>query len=310
MEDRSTASEAPKYALTAWATGERPRISIDAARYAAIADAEAVQVATLQIEEKFDLVIANYEEFETELAGLTIRHMIRRDLPWRRMSADRLMLNRRLANLLSTCRLYTDQVIHDLTAPPMRLDLEATKRLFSSQYDASLGFRVMEGLRNLIQHRSIPITGITYASTTEDDLAVFRIDLALNIEMLAADGFKASVLKELNALEPDKIDLILFVREHVQGLAAVHEAVRTAVRDQVIDADSAMTGAAMEWDATGRERTALAAVEIAPDGTFRNEIYIGNNLRDRRNELASANQSLNWLSRRYITSSRPKKAYT
>lgn len=297
------------YALTAWAIGEHPQIPIDETRYAAIAEAEAVQLAVLQVEEKFDLVITNYEEFETELASLTIRHMVRRDLPWRRMSADRLMLNRRLANLLSMCRLYTDQVIHDLTAAPMGLDLAETKQLFSRQYDSSLGYRVMENLRNQMQHRSIPITGITYASSVEDGLSVFRIDLGLNLEMLRTGGFKPAVLRELAALEAEKVDLILFVRQHVQGLAVVHASIRDAIKERVIQADAVMSAVSAEWDATGRDRTGLAAIKIAPDGSWREEIHIGTNLRERRDELATANQSLRMLSRRYVTSARPRKAY-
>jgi hypothetical protein len=295
------------YALTTSDILESP-IQIDGSRYRLLAEADAIQHAVLRAEEKFDLVITNYEELESSLITLTTRHMIRRDLPWRRMSADRLLLNRRIANLLTTCRLYTDQVRHDV-ASPFKLDLAAISKLFSAQYDQSLGYRVMESLRNQLQHHSIPITGIRYGSVRDGDRAGFRIDLGLDLEMLQEGGFKASVLHELRALAAPQLDIILFVREYVQGLATAHAVIRDLVKADVIRADAAFAGARDEWVTSGRKYFPLRAVEVRDDGGHYGEIIVGTNIQERRDELATANQSLLSLSRRFVTSARPAEAY-
>jgi hypothetical protein len=66
-------------------------------------------VLSLVIEDKFDLVLANYADFERELLGLALDRMIYADLSWFSMRSDRQALDRRVVNLLSAGRLYIDQ---------------------------------------------------------------------------------------------------------------------------------------------------------------------------------------------------------
>jgi hypothetical protein len=298
-----------KYVLTAWVIGAKKRVEITPERYEALVSASAIQVAAMNVEEKFELVITNFEEFEAELATLAVRFMIRRNLPWIRMSADRLLLNRRLANLLSTCRLYVDQVRHDLGRAPMEVEAIAIDQFFTAQYDASLGYRVMESLRNLLQHRSIPVTGITYSSRLDDRLSVFSIDLKLDLTALGEGGFKARVLRELEALPEARVDLLLFVRQYVEGLSRAHAAVRDHIRALVKQADDTMGRAIADWQADGSDMAGLSAARELADRTMDGQVWITANLRARRDELATANQSLIALSRRYISSARPRDAY-
>ena len=113
----------------------------------------------LSIEDKFDLVLANYTDFERELLDLALYQMVHFGVSWSSGHSDIYKVNRRLANLLSAARLYTDQIKHDAAA----LDSSETSlaqllsKKFSDQYDARLGYRVMEALRNYAQHRSLPV---------------------------------------------------------------------------------------------------------------------------------------------------------
>ena len=102
------------YVLTRWTLGSPPNIEIDAARYGALKDAVEAQRIALGLEEKIHLVIANYEEFEREILTLTLVHMVHHNPNWSSMSTARLLLDRRIVNLLSTCRLYVDQVKHSV----------------------------------------------------------------------------------------------------------------------------------------------------------------------------------------------------
>ena len=83
------------------------------------------------------------------------------------------------------------------------------------EYDKSVGYRIMEALRNYIQHRGEATKGISYPSQIEwreegDPLWNFRLDLMLDMEALRRDKrFKRSVLQEIESLQPEQRDLIL-----------------------------------------------------------------------------------------------------
>jgi len=167
----------------------------------------------------------------------------------------------------------------------------------------------MESLRNQMQHRSIPTTGLSYSAARDNDLFAYRIDLALNLDVLSSGAFKASVLGELRALRKEEVDLILFVREYVQELASAQDVIRTLLEEDVAKADSVIDTAMSEWSAAGYDLSGLVAAECRADGTMHDEIHITNNMMERRVDLASANRSFMHLSRRYVTSARPSRAY-
>jgi hypothetical protein len=75
------------HVLTRRVLGRQPEIAIDARRYAALDEALRIQRAALEIEEKFDLVVANYEELERETLTLTLNHAVRSDFTSASMSS-------------------------------------------------------------------------------------------------------------------------------------------------------------------------------------------------------------------------------
>jgi hypothetical protein len=121
-------------------------------------------VRSLAVEDKFDLVLANYAEFEREILGLAVHQMVYFDLSWSSMRFDTQTLNRRVANLLSAGRLYIDQIMHDagVLAGEDELLVELIRKKSSEQHDAKLGYRVMETLRNYTQHRALPVHQLSY----------------------------------------------------------------------------------------------------------------------------------------------------
>ena len=220
------------YALTRLALGNQPKIEIDATRYAELKDAITIELVALDIEARFDLLVRNYEEFERELITLTLAHMVRGCPTWSSMFSARQHLVRRLVNLLSTARLYIDQTKHAVSSnAPVDLGCTYTqaKETFCVEYDKSVGYRIMEALRNYIQHRGEATKGISYPSQIEwreegDPLWNFRLDLMLDMEALRRDKrFKRSVLQEIESLQPEQRDLILsLAREKVPKLPADH----------------------------------------------------------------------------------------
>jgi len=262
------------YCLRTWAIGSKPELPIDQARYLALRMATRAQRLFLNFEEKLDLLLANYSELEQELLSLALRNSIQRNLDWSQGSADRLLVNRRLANLLSTTRLYVDHASHELnvaaSAQPL-LGNVSPRAYFGREYDVSLGYRVMEALRNHVQHRSIPVASLTYESRVDEhsggSLFLFSVSLNLDLEALRQDSdFKKEVLDQLERLPETEVDLVLFVRQHVEGIARAHLAIREAIAPAVAEADKIVDAAIADWQASGQSLLSLAAVQQAERG--------------------------------------------
>jgi len=62
-------------------------------------------IVFLGIEEKLDLLLENYAEYERCLFDLAFHRLLFQDLDWISAQGDRQLMNRRLANLLSAARL-------------------------------------------------------------------------------------------------------------------------------------------------------------------------------------------------------------
>ena len=305
------------YVLTRLTFGNPPKIEIDATRYAALKDAMRIQIIALEIEEKFDLLMRNYEEFEGEILKLTLSHMVRAYPTWSRMSSARQLLIRRLVNLLSTSRLYIDHVKHAISgsSKDLRCTQVQVEDAFCKQYDKSIGYRIMEALRNHIQHRSVAVKTISYPGQVErgeedEPLWNFRLDLTLDMESLRRDKrFKRSVLQEIEALPPPRRDPILFVRQYVEGLCHAQEQLRGIIQSAVDGADEAVDKAIGDWTRDGHDPVGLSAVKFRGNSTVEERVYVLNNANKKRAEMVAENSSFANLSRRFVSSARKRDAY-
>ena len=79
-----------------------------------VAAREACLVA-LSLEEKLSLVLNNFYEFEVELLKLAERHLVWNAIEYEDVMGDRLLLDRRIVNLLTASRLYLDHTAHALS---------------------------------------------------------------------------------------------------------------------------------------------------------------------------------------------------
>ena len=108
--------------------------------------------SVLDIEATFDLLLENYAEFEEDFLCLSLRLSLfgeqgERPEVYREM-------NRRLMNLLSSARLYLDQIPRELGSfyGKESKQTETVNQSISRQYDSSLAYRALEALRNHAQH--------------------------------------------------------------------------------------------------------------------------------------------------------------
>jgi len=194
----------------------------------------------VQVEQKFDILVANFLELEEEMARRSLVQAYYADHSAREMFEDKQAFNRRVINVLTAARLYVDQIMHHVKVFfPGDAGKEAElKTAIAAQYDGRLGYRVMEALRNYTQHRGLPLQGFTHGSqwlnqNSPDKELEYNVALNLLVGELEADGkFKKATLAELKALG-DSVDLKPLARDYLEGLGAVHETFRAMVKDRM-----------------------------------------------------------------------------
>src|SRR4249920_1570372 len=89
--------------------GSSTYVEISSQQFREIARAKECLIEAFYIEEKFSLIVDNYLEFEIDLLEGAARRMIRFKADYGEFQLDRTRVNRRLINLLSTCKSYVDQ---------------------------------------------------------------------------------------------------------------------------------------------------------------------------------------------------------
>ena len=107
-----------KYLLTERTLGSSVTIKITEQEYKKIKTAKNNLLEIFYIEEKFDILIGNYLEFELDLLKYAAHHMVRGSGTHTELHRGLNQITRRIINLLSTGRLYLDQSIHNLNNIP------------------------------------------------------------------------------------------------------------------------------------------------------------------------------------------------
>src|ERR1051326_8629214 len=120
------------------ALGSSDLIEVGPDEYADMRSVKNALVTMIGVEQKFDFLFENYADYERELLELSLRRALYQENEWRGFQDDISSVSRRLANLLSACRLYLDQVRHDLRTtfgPPSDLPDKVEKKT-NEEYDA------------------------------------------------------------------------------------------------------------------------------------------------------------------------------
>lgn len=263
-------------------------------------------VELLSLEERFNILLENYAEFERELLNLTLDEALSFGGEWNRFADQLHVVNRRLVNLLTTCKLYIDQLHHSLSElvgkdHAVTTSVEARK---SEAYDNRFGYRVMEALRNHVQHRGLPVHRIKYQSKWNDDRSLrrHRTKIILEPQRLAEDPkFKKSVLREMQE-KSDKLNLKPLVRDYLSGIIAVHQHVREQLSDFRKRSDEDYKRIIATYQSDGESGSAIKLRALDEGGSTDSEFSLFEDIIDRRHQLERKNRSFGDLTDLVITS--------
>ncbi len=297
-----------RYAITRRVLGEKRSVDVTEAEFREAKAAKTKLMHALSIEEKLDYVLGNFSEVERQLLDAALHNMLFSDVSWSKAVAGVHTISRRIVNLLTACRLYLDQVAHHVRevyggGSPEAQSLEDKK---SEEYNSHLGYRVMDALRNHVQHRGLPVSGVTQHSErlhrSPDSLFKNTVTPWLKVASLAEDPkFKKSVLKELQAIG-DRVDIKPLIREYVASIGAVHAIVRERMKQDIADWEAVLTSILDRFKAAGGDLVGLAVVAMDEKGAYVDYVDVFDDLLKRRKQLEAKNRHLTHIAKHFVTS--------
>lgn len=215
-----------EYFVSIQALGHFPKIQLDKQEFQNIKEARTALSHGLSIEEKYEIIISNYLEFEKEILEQSILFMAQNRFQYSDQFQKKLNFNIKLVNLLTSTRLYIDQLYQHIeyANPELSNGKDSIKNILANEYDKKFEYRFMEALRNYVQHRGLPIHLLkSHSERNSNGQMSFAIELYSQKERLEEDKkFKRKVLEEM----PEKINLKEVVRGYIESISAIHIKVR------------------------------------------------------------------------------------
>jgi len=292
-----------KYLVTRRAVRDDATITITRREFTALKEATHILSAGLDIEQQYEVLVLNYEDFEKEIVNLAIEYMLYAPNEFRQYHAR---LNKRIINLLTTSLLYRDQVkqrVRDIIGDSSE-EVGELEALFTEKHDKHLEYRFMEQLRNHVQHFGFPVYQVTLSGWVEN-MGQANMEFPSTIEFGAVKRnlqenpkFKKSVIEELD----DTVDLKHMTRKYVECLSEIHGSIRTMVLGKLTEArrliEECIDRYRNEVDETVNYVILTAFEEGEED---KDQVRLLLNWDDLRLELTDKNRILTNLSAQYVT---------
>ena len=299
-----------KYVLTQLISGHPQFVEISKEQYEAIASSRKCLLECLYIEQKFDLLVENYLDYEISLLSSSASYMIFRNQDYYWFQFERMKAIRKIFNLLSTCRLYFDQTsinISNIYKEKDKSIISKLKQFKKNEYDKYSSYRIMEQLRNHIQHNDLPI-GISYPikriETKYKDKLLFILKIFINIDKLENDKeLKKSVLDEIKALGKNN-DLHHLIKEYIESISRIQDQLRKSIRSDIEKWENVIEQAIILYKANTHYEDSMVGLSIGvknEDGTIDGSHYIFTGLIEYRKKLEQKNKVLHSLPNRIIS---------
>ncbi|RWE24144.1 MAG: hypothetical protein EOS41_17295 [Mesorhizobium sp.] len=291
------------------------KVDIDISKeyYEKLSDAITLILKATDAEELFIVCVYNYEDYENTLLKSSLEDMIYQKHHYSEFWSLSTRIHQRLANFLSSCRAYLDQIKSISgkfeSAPSSVADNIRT--LANQWYDKSISYRIMEGLRNFVQHRGFGVHGLTFGQrwTPKGEEKLHRMHFWLEPHLsrtrLTQDG---SVKKKLLAeLTNETVPINVHVREYMRAIGELQALFRAETKKAVQEARELVAGALRTYGEQSDGGSTTGAKAIAMDGGARvSEFAILRETLEYHDEITRKVNDLTNLERRVISSAGPE----
>jgi hypothetical protein len=274
----------------------------------------------LFIEEKIDILLENYTELEIEMFGIAINNIrAYADGDYSISAKERNIINRRILNLIASCRMYLDQTAHSFSKiygkdSDKYIALEGTKTenkkgIKNNEYDNNLAYRVMENIRNHVQHFDLPVDSLTKECSSRKDIdgnyKEHTVQVFVKLESLKENKkFKRNVLEELEKLD-ERINLISYIRKYLESLGRIHLKIRDMLKPELNKWEETFIGFLDKFkQRTGNEQFTVISYEN--DLNKINEKFdLVEDIINHRKNLENKNKYLEYFSINYASGKAP-----
>lgn len=297
-----------KYHLTIYAAGSYPIIELGEAKFSSLVSAKNILSSAMAIEEKYELLISNFIELEKEVLNVTADDILFNTAEYSGFFDIRLAFNRRIVNLLTSTKLYTDQIQQHtkICLPDDLKSSQKVKTFLSKEYDDHFEYRFMEALRNYVQHRGLAVHLTKHntrrTSIEADGLREFSTKLFSRKAELESDGsFKKTVLNEMSG----DVDLMNAARKYVESINHAHIQIRELIALNVKNARELIEGAIANYkELNNGDSLGLSAISYKkskPIDEIINKHQLFLDWDDVRINLTIKNKRIGNLSTSYVT---------
>jgi len=218
-----------EYLISSPFIGNELCVSIDKTAFDKYREAAENFLQIKLIEEKFDLILQNFQEFQSELISQAINYGFDPFFSHTRFINNRLSINRRIANFLMSVRVYLDQYPKHIKKiygenSNVFCSLKSYKQ---SVYDKDLFFQVLYELRNYVQHTDLPVHLYTqpgrWTNLGEEGKLCYKTIPYINVLSLKDVRFKKETVEKLHKMfDKDYLDLRFLLGKGLASLVNIH----------------------------------------------------------------------------------------
>lgn len=307
-----------RYKVQGYRGSEIVEQDIDPKTFQPIKKAKETCFLALEIEERFALLFDNFAEFEVELLRLAEFLLLwsNRVQDFTNSMQQRLLLDRRLVNLLTSCRLYHDHTDHGLSQlfGKSSAELTSIKKFKKELYSSYRGYRLMEALRNHVQHFGLAAQSITWNFVRSEgkggpDYMEFSVYPQASLTILAENRkFRKNVLMEMQE-DGEQIDLRGPLREYMSCFVVLHSKLRDVISQEAENArklfESAIRGSF--FDVRDQDVKYSSLLELSETGELIGEIPLATNFLNYYDNLRKRNSVNTKINRSAATNTDQKK---
>lgn len=296
-----------KYILSNPNLADRSQVEITKDQYSAVLEARNCLVHTRDLEEKFAYMVDNYFELENDALYHTLYHSMHPSRPSAEGVSDIHLFNRRIINLLTTTRLFFDHTKRHLGAMNIGNLKDDFIAATNRAYDGNFAYRLLEALRNHVQHRGLPLMGITRIdelnrSNPKNSFSELTVRFQLDIKGLLEDpDFKTTVANELQTFGVDSIDLRPLIRKYVELIAVCNSVIRDQVCDSIEIWRKTISDTIELFSTSDKTMARGVKVRIIDSAEFSDGFLIHTVVAERIDRLRDLYSQLEFVSQRFVT---------